>query len=122
MKSSRKKRGGGILLIDVSNSFTKIALSRNGKIGRVRRIATRELKPSDLTTLRAERAVIASVVPAVSRMIAASLPCPPVWVDHRVPGGVATSWHAPDDAARGAGSAARRGAVWGKSGSGGGGE
>ena len=92
MKSSRKKRGGGILLIDVSNSFTKIALSRNGKIGRVRRIATRELKPSDLTTLRAERAVIASVVPAVSRMIAASLPCPPVWVDHRVPGGVAVDY------------------------------
>jgi len=84
-----------ILLIDVSNSFTKIALSRDGKIGRVRRIPTRQLTPSDLASLKADRAVIASVVPGVSRMIAASLPCPPVWVDHRVPGGVSINYPKP---------------------------
>ena len=95
MSSSGKTSSARILLIDVSNSFTKIALARNGKIGRVRRIPTRELKPSDLTTPEADRAVIASVVPEVSRMIAASLPCPPVWVDHRVPGGVSINYPKP---------------------------
>ncbi|MEY2905543.1 MAG: Type pantothenate kinase [Verrucomicrobiota bacterium] len=92
-----KKTGHGVrtLLIDVSNSFTKIALSRSGKIGRVRRIPTKQLKPSDLGSLKADRAVIASVVPEVSRMIAASLPCPPVWVDHRVPGGVSIDYPKP---------------------------
>lgn len=99
-RKAKPKNGAGsrearILLIDVSNSFTKIALLRNGKIGRVARIATRELKPTDLTSLKADRAVIASVVPEVSRMIAASLPCPPVWVDHRVPGGVAVNYPKP---------------------------
>jgi type III pantothenate kinase len=84
-----------ILLIDVSNSFTKMAMLRGGKIGRVSRIPTKELKPSDLTSLKADRAVIASVVPGVSRMIAASLPCPPVWVDHRVPGGVSINYPKP---------------------------
>ena len=84
-----------ILLIDVSNSFTKMAMLRGGKIGRVSRIPTKELKPSDLTSLKADRAVIASVVPEVSRMIAASIPCPPLWVDHRVPGGVAISYPKP---------------------------
>jgi type III pantothenate kinase len=95
VKSSGKKSSGRILLIDVSNSFTKIALTRNGTIGRVRRIPTRELKPTDLTALKADRAMIASVVPEVSRMIAASLPCPPVWVDHRVPGGVSINYPKP---------------------------
>jgi type III pantothenate kinase len=97
LKSSGKKSSGRVLLIDVSNSFTKIALSRNGKIGLIRRIPTRELKPTDLSSakVKADLAVIASVVPEVSRMIAASLPCPPVWVDHRVPGGVSINYPKP---------------------------
>jgi type III pantothenate kinase len=94
-RSATIRRGVRILLIDVSNSFTKIALSRNGRIGRIRRIPTRELKPSDLVSLKADRAVIASVVPEVSRMIAASLTCPPVWVDYRVLGGVSINYPKP---------------------------
>lgn len=93
--TARKTPAKRILLTDVSNSFTKIALARNGKIGRVRRIPTPKLKPSDLSTLKADCAVIASVVPEVSRMIAASLPCPPIWVDHRVPGGVPVDYPKP---------------------------
>ena len=89
------ERGVRTLLIDVSNSFTKIALCHGGRIGRVIRIPTRELRPSDLAFLKASRAVIASVVPEVSRMIAASIPCPPVWVDHRIPGGVAVNYPKP---------------------------
>lgn len=93
--TARKTPATRVLLIDVSNSFTKIALSRNGRIGGVRRIPTRKLKPSDLSAMKADRAVIASVVPEVSRIIAASLPCPPVWVDHRVPGGVTVDYPKP---------------------------
>ena len=84
-----------ILLIDVSNSFTKFATLRGSKIGRVTRIPTRELKPSDVSRLCADRAIVASVVPEVSQMIAASLTCPPVWVDHRVPGGVPINYPKP---------------------------
>lgn len=86
---------GRILLIDVSNSFTKIAVARGGVIGKVRRIATTELSPRHLTGLRADIAVIASVVPRVSAMLASTLPCPPVWVDHRVPGGVGIDYPKP---------------------------
>lgn len=76
------------LLIDVSNSFTKIALATDGKIGRPRRIRTPALRKADLSSLRADLAVIGSVVPSVNALLASSLPCPALWVDHRVPGGV----------------------------------
>ena len=95
LTSGVSKASEKVLLIDVSNSFTKFAILRNGKIGRVTRIPTRGLNPSDLTELRADRAIIASVVPEVSRMMAASLPFSPVWVDHRVPGGVPVNYPKP---------------------------
>lgn len=77
-----------ILLIDISNSFTKIAVATGGKIGRVTKIATPQLTPQLFNRLKASLAVISSVVPEASRILATSLPCPPLWVDHRVPGGV----------------------------------
>lgn len=95
LPSEAPKAPEKVLLIDVSNSFTKFAILRGGKIGRVTRIPTRGLKPSDINLLRADRAIIASVVPEVSRMMAASLRCPPVWVDHRVPGGVSVDYPKP---------------------------
>jgi type III pantothenate kinase len=84
-----------ILLIDVSNSFTKIAVASGGKIGRVIKIATPELTPQLLKGTRASLAVISSVVPEASSILATSLPCPPLWVDHRVPGGVRISYPNP---------------------------
>ena len=86
-----------ILLIDVSNSFTKIAVASDGKIGRVTKIATSELTP-DLfrgTKAKLDLAVISSVVPEASRILASSLSCRPLWVDHRVPGGVTVSYPNP---------------------------
>ena len=84
-----------ILLIDVSNSFTKIATAINGKIGKVRKVATHKLTTKTFRKNKATLAVISSVVPAASRLIAESLPCEPLWVDHRVPGGVPVSYPNP---------------------------
>ena len=84
-----------ILLIDVSNSFTKIAVSSGGKIGRVSKIATSGLTPKLFKGTKVSLAVISSVVPEASLMLAGSLPCAPLWVDHRVPGGVRVSYPNP---------------------------
>lgn len=89
------KKLGAILLIDVSNSYTKIAIARKGVIGRVVKVITSELDSSALPKSKAELAVISSVVPKASLVLAASLSCPALWVDHRVPGGVAVSYPKP---------------------------
>ena len=84
-----------ILLIDVSNSFTKIAVARGGVIGRVGKVPTSSLAPSDVQGIKADRAVVSSVVPEASRILAESLTPPPLWVDHRVQGGVAIRYPKP---------------------------
>jgi type III pantothenate kinase len=91
-KTSRNRK---VLLVDVSNSFTKIAVASGRRIGTVRRIPTPELKKTDFSSAVADLAVIASVVPRVEALIASSLPCPALWVDHRVPGGVETDYPKP---------------------------
>jgi type III pantothenate kinase len=94
-KAPSSRRTSKILLIDVSNSFTKIATASNGKIGKVRKVATSNLKQETFCKTKATLAVISSVVPTASLIIAQSLPCPPVWIDHRVPGGVPVSYPNP---------------------------
>jgi type III pantothenate kinase len=91
-KSSRSRK---ILLIDVSNSFTKVVVATGRRIGPVRRIATSNLQKSDFSVIKADLAVIASVVPRVNTLIASALPCPSLWVDHRVPGGVEIDYPKP---------------------------
>ena len=83
------------LLVDISNSFTKIAVATGGKFGRVTIVATPDLSPNLLQGTKASLAVISSVVPEASRILATTLPCPPLWVDHRVPGGVHVSYPNP---------------------------
>ena len=84
-----------ILLIDVSNSFTKIAVASRGKIGPVRKIPTATLSASSLPSAKVDLAVISSVVPRASDILATALSCPPLWVDHRVPGGVRVRYPKP---------------------------
>ena len=84
-----------MLLIDVSNSFTKIALATGSTIGKVRRVATASLAKDHFSTIRADLAVISSVVPGANLLIASSLPCRALWVDHRVPGGVKVRYPKP---------------------------
>lgn len=91
-KSSRPRK---VLLIDVSNSFTKVAVASGRMIGTVRRIATSGLRKSDFSATKADFAVIASVVPRVNTLIASALPCPALWVDHLVPGGVEIDYPKP---------------------------
>jgi type III pantothenate kinase len=91
-KSTASRR---ILLIDVSNSFTKIAVTQGSRIGTVRRVPTAQLGKSHLSGIRADLAVVASVVPRVNALIVSSLTCPVIPVDHRVQGGVAIDYPRP---------------------------
>ena len=95
MRRTQGQATSRLLLIDVSNSFTKVAVAGNGRIGRVRRIPTSSLAKEDFSCLKADLAVVASVVPRVNSLISSALPCPPLWVDHRVPGGVTVSYPEP---------------------------
>ena len=55
-------------------------------IGSVRKIPTAGLAAAKLSSLRADRAVISSVVPTANKRLLAELPCPSLWVDHRTAG------------------------------------
>lgn len=67
----------GFLLIDISNSFTKLALSSADKLGRVQRIPTALLSEKRLFKaigkLRGRVAVVSSVVPAAEKVVRAFL-------------------------------------------------
>jgi len=85
---SRKaeKKTDRILLIDVSNSFSKIALATSGKIGRIYKIPTPDLASAKLSTHRANRAVISSVVPSANKLLQSELSISTLWVDHQTAG------------------------------------
>lgn len=59
------ERAATYLLVDVSNSFTKIAFSTMTRVGRARRISTRKLTQSVLREILRSRAVAAVVVSSV---------------------------------------------------------
>lgn len=75
-----------ILLVDVSNSFTKIAIARKGVIGAVRKIRTSDLPSAKLSSLKVDRAVIASVVPSAAKILRSKLRCPVIWINHKTSG------------------------------------
>jgi type III pantothenate kinase len=62
-------RESEFLLIDVSNSYTKLALASHDKLGRVRRVPTGHLSVKTLHELRFKTAVISSVVPEKTRLL-----------------------------------------------------
>jgi type III pantothenate kinase len=97
-------RSGRLLLIDISNTFTKIALSSPGKVGKVHRIATAELTPSRLRRMvagwRFSHAVIASVVPSRNSTVSRTLHAPLLWVDAHIDLGIGVDY--PDPARIGA--------------------
>lgn len=70
---SSKPKPKPFLLIDVSNSYTKIALASRAKIFRVHKIPTRELNPEILPEVVQvsdfETAVISSVVPKAAKAL-----------------------------------------------------
>ncbi len=74
MPRSGSSRQSQYLLIDISNSFTKLAFSSARRVGRASRIPTRKLTRKALQDFLGNRSldavVVSSVVPAKNRMIA----------------------------------------------------
>ncbi len=68
-----ESRTPGTLVVDISNTFTKFAVADSCKVGRVYRIPTADLSVAALSdairTLRFQRGILASVVPAKSRVV-----------------------------------------------------
>jgi type III pantothenate kinase len=66
------------LLIDISNSFTKAAMARDGRIGRIHRLPTPALQAAQLLDLAGKKppdsVIFSSVVPAKDREILAAFP------------------------------------------------
>jgi type III pantothenate kinase len=66
-------RAATYLLIDISNSFTKLAFSSRHKIGRAARVATRDLSRAALQEMLRKREVgaviVSSVVPAKNALV-----------------------------------------------------
>ncbi len=66
-------RARDFLLIDVSNSFTKMALASRARLGEVHRVSTRQLNAGQIRKLLekapVEKIVVSSVVPAKNRLI-----------------------------------------------------
>lgn len=67
-----------ILLVDISNSFTKAVVASAGRLGRVHRFPTPTLRSAQLRALAKEKpfdaVVFCSVVPAKSREVLAAFP------------------------------------------------
>lgn len=87
------------LLVDVSNSFTKLAFSSRNRLGRIFRLPTRDLTAANLRRLlggrTARHAVAASVVPAKNRELENVLPAPICWVGPKVDLGIGIDYPKP---------------------------
>lgn len=87
------------VLVDISNSFTKVAFSGRNRIGRVLRLPTADLTPAALRKVlgsrRARHAVAASVVPDKNAVLEAVLPAPICWVGHQTPLGIGVRYPKP---------------------------
>jgi type III pantothenate kinase len=88
-----------LLLVDISNSFTKVAVASRGRIGPVHRLPT-----PTLTSLQLRRIVpggvidgivAASVVPEKCRVVEKALACPVCWVGPDVALGVGIDYPSP---------------------------
>lgn len=81
--------------MDVSNSFTKYAISQNGKIGRIHRCPTSQLNAktwAELTkTLRWDHMVVSSVVPAKNSLFKKA-----ILVHHSLRLGIAIDYPQPE--------------------------
>jgi type III pantothenate kinase len=88
-----------LLVIDISNSFTKFAVCRGVAIGRLHRIPTPELTAvafaAATRTLRFDAAIVGSVVPARTAAVRRALRTPLHELRHRSPLGVTIDYPKP---------------------------
>jgi type III pantothenate kinase len=88
------------VLVDISNSFTKVAFSGRHRLGKVSRLLTRELTSKTLGDVlrhrKAKYAVVASVVPSRNRVISRMLSGPICWVSHKIALGVGIDYPKPE--------------------------
>jgi len=93
-----------LLVVDISNSFTKLTVAYRGRLGAVHRIPTPELNPARLVEategLAFDHAVFSSVVPKRSAVVRKNLRVPLVEVNHLAPLGIGIDY--PDPATIGA--------------------
>jgi type III pantothenate kinase len=89
-----------MLLIDISNTFTKVAVAHGPRIGRPSHLPTPSLCAADIRKLRdrtgAQSAVVASVVPAATARMRSALPKRTIFVGHRFAGGLRLRYPRPD--------------------------
>jgi type III pantothenate kinase len=87
------------VLVDISNSFTKVALSSRHRLGRVSRLFTKDLTTKSLRDLlglrEAKHSVVASVVPPRNLVASRVLPNPICWVSNKVSLGVGIDYPRP---------------------------
>lgn len=97
----RSVKPADYLLIDVSNSFTKLAFASRTRLGRTHRIATGELTIAYLRRLLkqrdAETVVISSVVPDRNRVIRSAIrPRRTLWLSAKMNLGVGVEYPRPE--------------------------
>jgi type III pantothenate kinase len=86
------------LLIDISNTFTKVALSDGTRIGRVSRIPTARLAAKALRPFSrgVTLVVAASVVPAKNAEVNSAAECPVCWVGPGIELGIGVDYPKPE--------------------------
>lgn len=87
------------ILVDVSNSFTKIVFSSRTRLGRVLRLPTKDLTSARVRKLlgvrTARHAVVASVVPSKNPELKKALPAPICWVGPDIELGIGIDYPKP---------------------------
>ncbi len=92
-------RGTEFVLVDVSNSFTKIALSSRRRVGRIVHVPTNDLDEAAIGRAIGSatplHAVVSSVVPSRNPALDRALPGPICWVGPRVNLGIGIDYPRP---------------------------
>lgn len=100
-RACRKTSMRRVLLIDISNSFTKIAIARGNKIGRVHRIATKLLNAAHLRKrfprTSWDASVVASVVPEKNLQVTRAFGDAVLWVGSGIPIGIGVDYPSPKE-------------------------
>lgn len=92
-------RPGSVLVVDVSNSFTKFAVASRGSLGETRRISTSQLGGAEfhqqIEALDFDRVTFASVVPSANPLVRQLRPGATLEVSAQIPLGIGIDYPEP---------------------------